>query len=249
MHHKKIQYLAWDSKFWGYKVGKIIYDVFSKELLKDIIYNARKEGFVLLYAFIDPHNSSTNQFFLENNGLLVDEKITYVKNLAAAQIFADDNKCIISYKNRPLTKNLADLAIQAGTYSRFRLDPHFVYGEYKHLYTKWIENSLNGIISDDVFVYLQDNKEVGFITLSMKQERADIGLLSVNTEFQGRGIGTALIITAEEEAIAMDKKIIQVVTQKNNIPACHLYEKCGFKKERIENVYHFWLTEDNENSL
>jgi hypothetical protein len=33
----------------------------------------------------------------------------------------------------------------------------------------------------------------------------------------------------------------RVVTQGANHRACALYEACGYRLERAENVYHFWL--------
>jgi ribosomal protein S18 acetylase RimI-like enzyme len=34
---------------------------------------------------------------------------------------------------------------------------------------------------------------------------------------------------------------VEVVTQKGNKAACSLYEKFGFKPEKIFNYFHFWL--------
>ncbi len=35
-------------------------------------------------------------------------------------------------------------------------------------------------------------------------------------------------------------KSIQVVTQGDNIPACKLYESCGYTIESVELFYHIW---------
>jgi len=34
---------------------------------------------------------------------------------------------------------------------------------------------------------------------------------------------------------------IEVITQEANKGACIFYEKLGFKKKSVANVYHFWL--------
>jgi ribosomal protein S18 acetylase RimI-like enzyme len=52
--------------------------------------------------------------------------------------------------------------------------------------------------------------------------------LSVDTEFRGKGIGRLLLTRAIEWAKAQGFPGVTLETQDNNVPACILYEKCGF---------------------
>ena len=52
--------------------------------------------------------------------------------------------------------------------------------------------------------------------------------LTVDTEFRGKGIGRLLLTRAIEWAKAQDFPGVTLETQDNNVPACMLYEKCGF---------------------
>lgn len=52
--------------------------------------------------------------------------------------------------------------------------------------------------------------------------------LTVDTDFRGKGIGKALIYHAIAWAREAYHPGIMLETQTNNVPACKLYEKCGF---------------------
>jgi dTDP-4-amino-4,6-dideoxy-D-galactose acyltransferase len=78
-------------------------------------------------------------------------------------------------------------------------------------------------------------------TLGDKNERGDIGLLAVAADKRGQGLGIQIVNGALQEFKAKGYELAQVVTQQDNIPACRLYERCGFTVEKVENFYHFWL--------
>ncbi|HQX17652.1 MAG TPA: GNAT family N-acetyltransferase [Anaerolineales bacterium] len=52
--------------------------------------------------------------------------------------------------------------------------------------------------------------------------------LAVNIEFRGKGVGMALMKHAIEWARMQEFPGMMLETQNNNVPACKLYEKCGF---------------------
>jgi dTDP-4-amino-4,6-dideoxy-D-galactose acyltransferase len=81
----------------------------------------------------------------------------------------------------------------------------------------------------------------GMITLGEKNGRGDIGLIAVNPASRGKGYGEALVRSAHRWFIRQGFHEAQVVTQRRNSSACHLFEKCGFSVEKIEHYYHFWL--------
>lgn len=52
--------------------------------------------------------------------------------------------------------------------------------------------------------------------------------LTVDTPFRGKGVGRALLTRAIEWAKAKGFPGVTLETQDNNVPACMLYERCGF---------------------
>jgi dTDP-4-amino-4,6-dideoxy-D-galactose acyltransferase len=82
---------------------------------------------------------------------------------------------------------------------------------------------------------------VGLLTLSIKQERVDIGLLAVDEHFRGQRIGQQLVQAAKQRTAAWGLPELQVVTQLDNERACNFYRHCGFQVDTVEHVYHLWL--------
>ena len=62
----------------------------------------------------------------------------------------------------------------------------------------------------DGFVALADGEVVGFITLFVAEGRLNIGWLGVRPAFQGRGIGTRLLLCAED--LARRKGLTEIAT-------------------------------------
>ena len=85
------------------------------------------------------------------------------------------------------------------------------------------------------------NELLGLISLGTKEKRGDIGLMAVASNVRGRGIGQLLMQDAERCFVERGYAIAQVVTQRANNEGCRLYESCGYRVERIDNVFHFWL--------
>lgn len=76
-----------------------------------------------------------------------------------------------------------------------------------------------------IYVYLEDDKVVGFLEYEYHFEITDIINIAVSTIHQNKGIGEALInylITNTKS----DKIMLEV--RENNESALNLYNKCGF---------------------
>lgn len=233
------QKLKWDSELFGYGIAKITSNNLTGDNLNKILKNLAGENIRLVYWSIDPKDRTSNNTALANNGTLVDTKITYIKNIT--ETLFEKPEFIYSVINHPIPTKIISLALQSGLYSRFKNDSHFKNNEFEKLYKAWIENSLNGKIAKDVLVYKEFDDELGLITIGVKNNRCNIGLLAVDEKMRGKSIGTLLINAAFEKCKKLGYNDIQVVTQKTNVGACTFYEKMGFEKEKEENIYHFWL--------
>ncbi|MCC6298709.1 MAG: GNAT family N-acetyltransferase [Anaerolineales bacterium] len=98
----------------------------------------------------------------------------------------------------------------------------------------FVDNPQKAIFFADV-----DGKPVGQVKiLPWWNKFAYIEELVVNTDFRGKGIGRALMNRAIEWAKAQGFPGVMLETQDNNVPACMLYEKCGFVLSGFDvNVY------------
>jgi dTDP-4-amino-4,6-dideoxy-D-galactose acyltransferase len=207
--------------------------------LADTLHLMKDQGFRLVYypaAFMIEKESILEQY----NGLMADEKVTFVKELGGNGLPEPDSH-IISYAGPEVSSQLLTLAWESGIYSRFKVDPHFKNDEYKHLYKKWIERSVSREIAKDVLVYMDGAVTGGMITLGEKNNRGDIGLVAVAELARGKGIGKKLMIAAENAFKKMGYQQVQVVTQGINTPAMKLYENSGYTIDERIYYYHFWL--------
>jgi dTDP-4-amino-4,6-dideoxy-D-galactose acyltransferase len=186
-----------------------------------------------------------NSIFMahRNNGLLVDNRITYEIQYEGEKIVNGASHFTVeSYENQFAEPELIELALQSGHYSRFRFDDSISTKQFDDLYRTWIYNSIRKKIADKVFVYRNEQKKIcGMVTVSNKKHIGSIGLISVEKKTQRNSIGSDLIRSAHRYFVEEQCHTGQVITQLANKPACKLYEKCGFKPLRFENVFHFWL--------
>jgi len=237
---KLFQRLDWDSKFFGYAVAKITKSHLTSRKLKRLL-ELLAVDFRLAYWFVDTDDKVSNSAARENDGFLADEKTTYIKKVPSYFKSGVLNRNIRPYLHKSPSKKLVSLALQAGVYSRFKADSNFVNNEFEIVYSEWLKNSLKGTLAKEVFVYVQDGVEIGFITVGEKNGRGDIGLIAVDKEFRGQSIGRQLVEVAFAKAYKWGYSEMQVVTQRANIGACKFYEKLGFAIESIVKIYHFWL--------
>ncbi|MES2480138.1 MAG: GNAT family N-acetyltransferase [Bacteroidota bacterium] len=231
-----LQQLEWDSNFFGKKIAKID----SLELIKNaaqINRQIKESSFDLVYCFARQNEGNVEEIVnVIDNAVWVDGKVTYLKEV---QKQVNIDLTFIGSANE-MENGLFDLAIQTGIYSRFHTDKRFEPDQYINLYKKWIENSVNRSIADEVGVWRENELLEGMITIGEKSGRADIGLVGVDQSARGKGIATQLLRFAENFAYNKGFKELQVVTQQQNEPACRLYEKYGFELESVVNIFHIW---------
>jgi streptothricin acetyltransferase len=91
-------------------------------------------------------------------------------------------------------------------------------------YSTFIDNPEKVIFFADV-----DGKPIGQIKMVPWWNKFTyIEELTVDTEFRGKGVGRALLTRAIDWAKQQHFPGVTLETQDNNVPACILYEKCGF---------------------
>ena len=228
-----LEFLTWDSDFFGFRIGRV------KLQTEDCLWELKdkeinlQENFDLLYLLC------TSQKLLDETEqlCLVDKKIIYRKTFHTKPDLLQ-NICLFDLAFP--TSDLYDLALISGVYSRYRIDYRFPPGSFERLYHHWIEEAVSGTMADAVFCYQEQGHIVGMVTLQVKNKIGYIGLISVCDFCQNRGIGTALMIACENYLFDRGISTLEVATQLNNKKACYYYEKNGFVKKEVINIYHWW---------
>jgi len=234
--------LDWDTHFFGIAVARICPPVMSPKELESTLDALRKNGVQLVYW---PSDSLMDDTVVRSwGGNLVDRKTTYFADLKRIALgLGSVPSAVFPYHAGMDIVPFVELAIQSGRYSRFSVDPRFPREKFEQLYKHWIIQSLQKKMAKEVLVVQEKGRTVGMVTLRETLGRGDIGLIAVQSEHRGKGYGTQLVRAAQHWYLDHGYVHAQVVTQGDNVPACRLYEKCGYSVEKIQFFYHFWLQE------
>lgn len=225
--------LDWDSDFFKFKVARLKNNIsLTKNVFEELNNGQIKLAY---YASSSPLMDFSNEFYTVK---FVDKRVTLIKEIEPYVIHENIEPYLEEYP----TKQLIDLAIECGIYSRFNIDPKIGREKYEELYTQWLHKSISRAIADEVFVYKEGKEILGFITIGQKDNRATPGILAVDKNHRGKGIGSALI-NAAENYYSKKLKLIQYITQGNNKIAVTLYQNVGCKIESVAYIYHLWKIE------
>ncbi len=193
----------------------------------------------MLYIIVDPIDLDGQKEAQKQGAILVDQKVTYWQELKFTQELVVADLDVV--ETHQMSLKLRELSLQSGIYSRFHRDSNFGSHVYEELYTEWIEKSITKELARSVFVFGTVENALGMLTLGIKYERADIGLLAVDESARGKGVGQRLLELAKQRTCEWGFNALQVVTQKENKPACRFYERNGFHQDKLEFIYHLWL--------
>jgi len=221
-----IQYLDWDSQFFNAKIGKVICD--SHFSIENIWGEKQAKGYDRIYLF-----SKTKLKSYHPSLLLVDEKVTFSMKVKPKK--KKPEYCNIY--DGDINEELLKLSLLSGHKSRFKSDPFFK-PQFRQFYTLWLQNSLNKSFADEVIVASIEKHIAGFVTLKKESNSGSIGLIAVNDQYQGKGIGKDLLLAANNWFIENQIQFSEVVTQIDNTKACIFYKSFGYHQKKIEYIYH-----------
>jgi dTDP-4-amino-4,6-dideoxy-D-galactose acyltransferase len=248
-----LESLAWDSAHFGFPVAQVTEPGLDDICLEEALRHARWEAIRLVYWPAKHDREAPAHLLRAFNGLLADRKATYI----ATNPRPDDDEPgseaspfrVSHYPRGPASPRLVELALAAGAFSRFRVDPRIPAARFAQMYQTWIERSTQGELADIVLVAsLADTggEPVGMVTASATDGTGRIGLIAVDDQARGAGVGSLLIREAHRWMQGRGATQAAVVTQLENQPACRLYERLGYHLADVKNYYHFWPLEPAE---
>jgi ribosomal protein S18 acetylase RimI-like enzyme len=223
-----VENLSWDSNFFEIRVSKIVLEKEISSIDEDIPYD-------LIYLISASSSVPTIKNFTSS---FTQGKVLFEKEMGNV---SDKPHNIYSFSDLELSSSsLYSLAYESGRYSRFNLDTKFSEKNFIQLYQAWVEASCHSNFATDVLVYRVKKEPLGFVTFSIKEKKATIGLIAVKPDFQGKGIGSALLNGVENALVKQGCNSLIIPTQLINKQACSFYEKMGYIKKEITFVTHYW---------
>lgn len=237
----RIEYLEWDSNFFGLKIGKIEIrnDIFFDiKLFQDLV---KSKGFDLVYIF--KYNT-----ILKFSGLIDNQFDLVDIMLTMSKAFIKDDYLNQEYEFRTdLTeKELSDcygIAETTAIVSRFYKESIIGPKKAKELYRKWIDNALNKSCSDGLFVVKDENNILGIhiIKTDIENKVGHCSLIGVSPIAKKSGFGRNLWEQAHGYwALQSNIKSCNVPFSLQNKESFNFHLKMGFNKiEEIKYVYHY----------
>jgi dTDP-4-amino-4,6-dideoxy-D-galactose acyltransferase len=223
-----IKLLEWDSSFFNRRIGLLDLNNGSPNFEDlndwDLVYIMSDEDFTL----------DINKF----NRTFSETKVVFSKMIIESKEPIDENISVAKKKDNK--KQIYNLALESGKFSRFNLDKNFKRREFKKLYYKWVDNSFNKEFADAVLVYKFENEIIGFVTYKILDDFATIGLIAISPLYQGKGVGRKLINAVEMELVNRQIGELRIPTQFQNEIACEFYIKLGYKIIKKKIINHYW---------
>lgn len=230
-----IELLAWDSQFFGKRVGRLI--LRADTALEEPLQYANQLGYELLYIY---RPIAIEESFIGKYALLdVGGHITFSENFSGYRF--NETKPVLEiseFQLDILTPELLEIAFLSGNLSRFKLDPSLPTGSFEKLYETWLTKTLNNRPESAIYTYQSDGRIVGLITAEWHEAKCTIGLLAVLQTYRGLGIATALIRHVKDICITNKVDSIEVKTQLSNTSARALYLKNSFTEHDRSFLYH-----------
>lgn len=249
----QIKSLDWDTQHFGCKIGRLEIDEPEFDHLHSALAQAAEQGFQLVYVFAPSEPNIDPQILSHWGGRLVDRRVDYCfdrssSNPSDATYGGSTDQVPIQLIERHeglADAELLELAVIAGSHSRFFKDTKIEKTRARRLFEVWMEKSATGSNGEKVWIALDKNDRLaGALTLSLCAPNARIGLIAVCPKFQGLGLGKRLIARSKQHAFENEVKAIKVATQEENKAANGLYLATGFRVDSVRSIYHFWLCHD-----
>jgi len=250
--HPLVEFLSWDSEFFGYRIARIKPGQLDAAAGGDILQWCSGERIDCLYFLADPSSAAALAWAEDSGFRLLDIRTTLHcdlrKALASGPASADPaprgptpegpaRVAPFRPAHLPALRRIARISHRD---SRFFWDPN-LRGKSGDLFETWIAKSCEDY-ADMVLVAELGGAAAGYITLDYSSPSDNgIGLFAVGPEARGRGIGQQLVRCGLEWLRSQGAAESRVVTQGRNLGALKLYQKAGFRVESLQLWYHLWL--------
>ncbi|MCP3930797.1 MAG: GNAT family N-acetyltransferase [Bacteroidetes bacterium] len=232
---------SWDSDFFGFKMAFLS----CMHLTDNIVYRTERfiksENIHLVQYLCNCHDRKSVIIAEKCQYSFVDIRLTYSKDLK------DETTSHNEIKNFGLAgskdiERLQDISSELYADSRYFFDGNFNNEKINEFYQGWVKKGVLGQFDDECWCIYKDKEPVAFCTLKYGDDHsAVIGLVGVDSNYQGRGLGKSLLQEVFKILIRKGIDKVYVVTQGRNYAAQRLYQCAGFRTDLTQLWYHKWI--------
>lgn len=240
-----VQGLDWDSSMLGIPCGFASFTGSPGDAaefpsrLRDALGEARLQGIRFLTVKLPTQSHLQVNACLAQKGFLADTEVTFSKKPAKGAVPVLANTTIqVERLAQFWDDSFLELA-DTLQLSRFFRDPHIPAQAARKLWQTSILNSCQGRASYSLVAFVE-GKAAAVTNIFERDGVSDIFLIAVRPEFQGMGLGKAML--SRYDAYLPDTVTRQTVeTQVGNYPAQALYVRLGYVPVASKHSIHFWL--------
>lgn len=231
-------YLEWDSNFFGCRIARLECERLDRATLNEALVWCRNNRIDCLYFLADADHAATMRLAESDGFQLTDVRVTFERAIGEGDA-APSSDGIRRAREEDLT-SLRAIARAAHHDSRFYFDEHFDRRKCDLLYEAWIENSFHGF-AQAVLVAEIEGRAAGYLTCHLKGAESQIGLVGIDSEYQGKGLGWKLIQHFLSWSREKGATRAVVVTQGRNLAAQRFYQRNRFISSGLQLWYHLWF--------
>ena len=243
MTNVRIDFLGWDSNFFGLKIGKIDLSL-TKNLnkLNKFKKSLEESDYDLIYIFSDI-SQMPFPYFNKTTLTLIDTQIHLKMNMPLN--IKPLKYELITKDNLPRKVKIDDLfKISDGIapFSRFSYDSKISKKKVIELYHKFIENSLNGTFGKGLILDTEINgKLIGLFSIDSFDNIGKEIIIGIKKFYRGKGSGRRLFDKSLNYWKDRGVKEVKTIVSARNLDSLNFHLKLGFNIFKINNVYHLWL--------
>jgi dTDP-4-amino-4,6-dideoxy-D-galactose acyltransferase len=238
------EYLAWDSDFFGLRLGRIRSGTLHSEQVSQIDAWANENGIQGLYLLSRSDDPKVIRTAEKHGFQLVDIRLTLACERfdGTREVHGCHSEGSIRLAKATDIPALQLIARSAHSDSRFFNDRHFSRERAEALYSTWIEKDCLGRAERVLVAASPQDEPMGYVSCHFDTAAGagQIGLVGVAAKFRGNGIGSRLVLSSLDWFAKGGAKTVRVVTQGSNRSAQRLYQRCGFLTDQVQLWYHKW---------
>lgn len=243
-----LRQLDWDSEMLGIPSGYLQFSEHRanmvapdawRQVVADALSAARRQAMRFLTVKLTAENAFLVNACLAENGLLVDTELTFFKLARKQLVTVPLPEAVSIEKVTPFWDDALHGLAATLRHSRFFRDANIPRASAERLWRESIKNSCMGRASYSIVAFVE-GQSAGVINVFERDEVSDIFLLAVLPQYQGRGLGRAMIASYENQ-ISSTISGQTVETQVINYAAQSLYTRVGYRVVGAKHVIHFWL--------
>ncbi len=219
--------------FWLSKVSDINCFNFKFPFLKrDILYLKKN---ILISCKISKNNHFSIKKILKLR--LIGQNIIFSKDIDIKEKKLH-KKLSLNVSRKKDKKKLIDLCKKNMKSSRFDLDKRMPRATINKIRSSWISSYFLKKRNRLIYSIVYQKKIIGLLCVIKKKRNLIIDLIAISKNYNGKGFGY-YIIDYLQSKFPKYKKIV-VGTYAQNRQAVLFYKRCGFKKIKTYNVFHYY---------